>query len=64
MPVSDTDSVPGDFENPDWKNTDIVHDWKNHVDEFVREIWDTFTDRQKAVLARGFQIKADNEDWD
>lgn len=56
--------IPDDWQNPDWEARTKVHDWKNYVETtFLEDIWETFDDNQKKVLAYNFQIIADNEEW-
>jgi hypothetical protein len=56
--------VPIDYANPDWEKRERIHNWRNHVRTGVREIWSTFTDEQKQVLAREAHEDASNEAWD
>jgi hypothetical protein len=53
-----------DYKAPQWKTASRVHDWKNYVSDPVKEIWSTFSDVQKELLAEGFQYTADMEDWE
>ena len=55
---------PDDYENPDWKAATKVHEWKNYIDDPVREIWDTITTAQKKALANQAQNIADAEEWE
>lgn len=41
---------------PDWGTAGKVHDWRNHVDEDVQEIWDTFTLEQRVILGQQHKI--------
>ena len=54
----------GDWKNPNWEYTGRVHDWRNHVSEEIKDMWDTFTDNQKQALFRRAEEEADREEWD
>ena len=57
--------IPHDWQHPDWEARTKVHDWKNYVETtFLEDMWNTFDDSQKKVLAYNFQLIADNEEWD
>lgn len=56
--------IPKDYSNPDWEEYDLVHNWRNHIPEEVKDIWHTFTNHQKQILAMCAAQSADNEDWD
>jgi len=56
--------VPTDFVDPDWENTQMCHDWKNHVPEDVRVIWNGFTESQKMALSLWARNLADQEEWE
>ena len=59
------DPIPHDWQHPDWEARTKVHDWKNYVETTALEdMWNTFDDNQKKVLAYNFQLIADDEDWD
>lgn len=64
----DPRDVPHDFESPDWedfsKQLIHVHEWKRYMSDPLREIWDTLTRVQKAVISSRLQEIADNEEWD
>ncbi len=56
--------APEDYKNPDWDNIGRVHDWKNHIGEPVRELWESFSNEQKAAIAFGADDIAGQEEWD
>ena len=57
--------LPLDWQHPDWEARAKVHDWKNDVGTtFLEEMWNTFDENQKKVLAYNFQLIADDEEWD
>jgi hypothetical protein len=56
--------TPDDFQYPDWDAAEKCHDWKNHVGEHVRAIWDGFTNDQKAAIATDAEELATAEEWD
>lgn len=49
---------------PDWDAGGKVHNWRNHVGDRVREMWDTFTEAQKRAIAADADAKAGEEEWD
>lgn len=55
--------TPYDWENPQWNEYHRVHNWRNYVSNDVKEIWNTFTDTQKLLLAQLFEELAGNEEW-
>ena len=62
--VVDTGSAPSDYASPDWETGGRVHNWKNHISGDLKGIWYTFTDVQKAIIAKSAQENADSEEWD
>ena len=50
--------------NPQWEQAGKVHDWRNHVPEFVQEMWETFPDEIKFLLYRWADDLAGREHWD
>ena len=50
--------------NPEWENTTKVHDWRNYINDDLRNIWETFTDKQKEIIAKNADELASIEDWD
>jgi len=55
---------PADALSPNWKENARCHNWHNYASEAVEKIWDTFTPKQKIILAAAMQSSADAEDWD
>lgn len=52
------------LKDPAWDRADKVHDWRNHVGEKTRRMWDTFSDIQRLALAADADERAQAEDWD
>lgn len=50
--------------NPKWEETGRVHDWRNYISDDIADEWDTFTERQKFLLATQARETARNEEWD
>lgn len=63
-PSPEREKPPHDWENPDWEDDGVIHDWKNYVSEEVQGMWDTFTALQKQAIARQCDTLAGREDWD
>jgi hypothetical protein len=57
-------STPSDYAAPKWDEDDRVHNWRNYISERLREMWESFTDGQKAAIAESAQEAADREEWD
>lgn len=53
-----------EFINPHWAGAEKVHDWRNYASEQLKNIWSTFSDEQKRVVAETLQETADKEIWD
>jgi hypothetical protein len=64
----DGEEVPCDYREPDFarydKATKHVHEWLHYISPALRELWPTFTDEQKAVIAANAESTASNENWD
>ncbi len=57
-------NVPEDWNNPDFENTEKVHDWKNYASDRLKAYWDVFTPAQKMMISECLQEIADSEHWD
>ena len=55
--------TPEDYLNPNWNKAQKIHEWKNYISKEVQLIWHSFTDEQKAALARQAEDDASNEEW-
>lgn len=53
-----------ELENPDFENAGRVHDWRNHIDEEVKQQWDRLTLEERAIAYLSAENDADNEEWD
>jgi hypothetical protein len=51
-------------DNPQWDQAEKVHDWRNHVPDFVRTIWPSFTAEQRYALAKWADDLASAELWE
>jgi hypothetical protein len=64
----DGDRVPNDYREPDFAEHDkrltSVHCWLTYITPAMQEIWPTFSDEQKAIIAASAQETADAEDWE
>lgn len=60
----DFNNVPSDFDKPKWDVANRVHNWRNYVDDEVKDIWDSFSLEAKQALAQNFNNIADREEWD
>lgn len=50
--------------NIDWDSGGRVHNWKNHVGENVRALWNTLSDEVRLAIAHDAEVKAGNEEWE
>lgn len=57
-------NIPHDWQDPKWDEYDRVHNWRNYASEELQLIWQSFTDKQKQVIASCFNDAADTEVWD
>lgn len=48
----------------DWTEGGRVHNWRNHIGDRIRLIWETFTEDQKVGLILDADERASNESWD
>lgn len=53
-----------ELEKPDWKNARKVHEWKNHIPDYIKAAWDTFDHRHHELLFRWADEMASNERWE
>jgi len=58
------DETPKDYAAPYWDIYERVHGWRNYISDEVQAAWNTFTDAQKAMIARQAEGQANLEDWD
>jgi nucleoside recognition membrane protein YjiH len=56
--------APKDYLEPQWNAKNRIYEWKNYIPKEQQVIWNTFSDRQKAVLAKEADKKAMMESWD
>ena len=56
--------MENDWKNPDWNAKTRVHDWRNYISQALMDMWQDFTDKQKAAIAANAAEIADNEEWD
>jgi len=65
--VSHKDAIvtetPIDYLAPDWVNYEKVHCWRNHINDRIKGMWNTFTADQKAAIAISARELANAEEW-
>lgn len=64
LQVPVTDARERIWTHPCWSEAGKVHDWRNHVSERLRVIWETFSLGQKLALYMDAKDRADAEEWD
>lgn len=57
-------NVPKDWHTPQWKVMHMVNNWRNYVEDNVKEEWTYFTTQQRIMLSHNFQQIANKEEWD
>ena len=48
----------------DWQEGGRVHNWRNHIGEKTKAVWNTFSIEQKRALAEDADELAGREEWD
>lgn len=65
--INDT-FVPEDYQAPKFDEFDRpgkkIHEWLSYISDAMREIWHTFTDEQKAIIATNAEEAASREEWE
>lgn len=54
----------GEFDSPDWKKWNKIHNWKNYVPQEFKEIWGELSVDAKACIKYICEQQADKEEWD
>lgn len=66
--LKELDSALSDLHNeylsPNWKEGSPIHNWRNHVGEETKKLWDTFTPSQKEAIYKDAVWQADCEEWE
>lgn len=57
-------NLPKDWEFPEWGDKTLVHNWKNYVNQELKDNWFVLEPKLKQILAVNFEEIADNEEWD
>lgn len=52
------------FENQNFGDAVILHDWRKYVPEEIIEIWNDLTDRERKIIFIMCEPIADREEWD
>ncbi len=60
--VSKEDAIAG--ADPRFDAPSKVHDWRNHVGERTKALWETFTREQRAAIINDADDSAGAEHWD
>lgn len=53
-----------DVNNPQFKKSEKVHDWRNHVPQEIESAWGQLTLRERILVAFMAEKQAANEEWD
>ncbi len=64
MGVGMSELTDDDLKNISFAWADRVHDWRNHVGEKVKAIWQSFTPEQRRAIYEDAEECAASEDWD
>lgn len=55
---------PNDWDRPQWEVKDRAHNWRNYANEGVQREWQSFTGRQKIMIASMLDTVASCEGWE
>lgn len=58
------DTTPEELSDPEWEKAGRVHDWRNHVPEAIRAVWEAFTPTQRLLLRDWAEELAQGEEWE
>lgn len=50
--------------NPQFDLAGDVHDWRNYVGKYTRQIWKSLDSEQRAAIALDADDRAAREEWD
>ena len=65
MPQHEIDRATLDkITDPDFENTNKVHDWRNHVLPNTQEIWQSLSLFQRYAVYLDAESRAMDEEWD
>lgn len=53
-----------DCDEPNWEIGGRVHNWRNYINDDLREMWHTFTIEQKRAISKNADEQASDEEWD
>ena len=56
--------IEQDLDNPNFKELDRIHNWRNHIDYDIKNVWKKLTKREKFLIAYLAEKEADQEEWD
>lgn len=62
--MGQTRLAPFDWDDPDWKDPDRVHNWKNYAGDWLKEVWPSLSQEQKKAVASSLDDIAAREDWE
>jgi len=54
----------GTLTDPQWERAGKVHDWRNHIPETVRNVWDAMSLDARVVSYVFAREAAQSEEWD
>jgi len=58
-----TETILERVNNPEWKQREKVHDWRNHVDHELRSLWTTLTLETRLAITLTAILHAADEEW-
>lgn len=50
--------------DPEWDKAERVHDWRNHVGERTKEVWQTLTLEQRRAVYLDAEEMSSREEWE
>lgn len=53
-----------ELETPDWSYNSRCNNWKNYIDDEIRQLWNQLSFREKFIIAHFAEFQASQEEWD
>lgn len=50
--------------HPDWDAGGRCYNWRNHLTDNIKIIWDSFNEDQKFAIYENAELSAENEEWE
>lgn len=60
----DLSEIKRKVHNPKWNQVCKVHDWRNYIDDGIKQIWEYLSIDAKLIAMIMAEKQAKEEDWD